>query len=357
MDKVGKKIVLFTESLDSGGAERQLSGLAVMLKEKGYDVRLIYFADRHFYAPYLKRHGVGYEYIPSMKGKNLRPFRLASYLRRMKADVVISYLPFCNKTACLARLLYRMKLIVSERNTTQKLDLKTRAFFFLYRLADYIVPNSYSQAEFISRNFSGLTPKVKVITNFVDTDYFCPAPGSGPEEPVRILTLARITEQKNCLRFLDAIDSLRKRTGKPFRLDWYGNASSHEYEASVHEKIEELGLDDIVTFHRASEDVLSLYRNSDIFCLPSTYEGYPNTLCEAMSCGLPVVCGNVCDNPRIVSGYLFNPFDTEDIAMTLQAVLEMSDDERRRIGGMNRERALALFSRDRFIDEYETIML
>ncbi len=360
MDKAGRKIVLFTESLGSGGAERQLSGLAVLLKEKGYDVRLIYFADNHFYAPFLKRHGVDYEYVPSMKGKHLRPFRLASYLRGCSADVVISYLPFCNKTACLARLLYKFRLIVSERNTTQKLSLKNRLFFVLYRLADVVVPNSYSQEEFIRKNFSALEPKLMVITNFVDTDHFSPSDKPSERNALRILTVARVARQKNCLRYLEAVKLLSERTDKPFVVDWYGNPESVDYDLKVKSKVAELGLGDIVTFRPASEDIRSEYRKADIFCLPSLYEGCPNTLCEAMSCGLPVACGSVCDNPRIVAedenGYMFNPLDAEDIADKLLDMVNMSRDERTAMGNRNRELAVCIFSQEKFVYEYEKII-
>ncbi len=360
MDKAGRKIVLFTESLGSGGAERQLSGLAVLMKEKGYDVRLVYFADNHFYAPFLKRHGVDYEYVPSMKGKRLRPFRLASYLRGCSADLVISYLPFCNKTACLARLLYRFRLIVSERNTTQKLSLKDRLFFALYRLADVVVPNSYSQEGFIREHFPVLAPKLRVITNFVDTDYFSPSERSSERRILRILTVARVAPQKNCLRYLEAVKLLSERTDRPFVVDWYGNPGSVDYDLKVKAKVVELGLGDVVTFHQAAEDIRSEYRNADIFCLPSIYEGYPNTLCEAMSCGLPVACGRVCDNPRIVveddNGYMFNPLDAEDIADKLLAMVDMSPEERAAMGDRSRELAVCAFSQENFAYEYEKII-
>ncbi len=360
MDKTVRKILLFTESLGSGGAERQLSGLAVMLRERGYDVRLIYFADNHFYAPFLERHGVGYEYIPSMKGKRMRPFRLAGYIRRWKADVVISYLPFCNKTACIARLFSRARLIVSERNTTQKLSFKDKAFFTLYRLADHIVPNSYSQAEFIRKNFPALAPKLTVITNFVDTDCFRPPEAALQQSPLKILTVARVAEQKNCLRYLEAVKSLKGMTDVPFVVEWFGSPSSDEYESSVKRRIGELGLEDVVTFRPASANIQDEYRKADIFCLPSLYEGYPNTLCEAMSCGLPVACGRVCDNPRIVTGgengFMFNPADAEDIAAGLKALVNMSAGERMEIGMRNRRRAVELFSAEKFIFAYENLI-
>ena len=43
-----------------------------------------------------------------------------------------------------------------------------------------------------------------------------------------------------------------------------------------------------------SRDILSEYVDADIFCLPSAYEGFPLSLTEAMSAGLPAVGFNTC---------------------------------------------------------------
>ena len=43
------KILLFIDSLGSGGAQRQIVGLATMLKEKGYGVKMVTYYDIPFY--------------------------------------------------------------------------------------------------------------------------------------------------------------------------------------------------------------------------------------------------------------------------------------------------------------------
>ena len=42
--------------------------------------------------------------------------------------------------------------------------------------------------------------------------------------------------------------------------------------------------------------IRDVYLNADYFCLPSFYEGTPNALCETISCGLTLVCSDVCNN-------------------------------------------------------------
>ena len=111
-----KKILLITESLGSGGAERQICGLTVMLTKAGFPCRLITYVKNQFYEPYLRQHSVDYQFVPELWDKKTRVFKVAKYVRQYKPDVVISFLPSVNKTMCLAKLLFKAKLVVSERN-------------------------------------------------------------------------------------------------------------------------------------------------------------------------------------------------------------------------------------------------
>lgn len=356
-----KRLLLFTESMGAGGAERQLTGLAMMLKEQGYEVKVLYYGDKHFYIPFLKEHGVDYEYRPVMMNKYFRPFHLVSYIRKSEPDVVISYLSSCNMTACMARLLSRKKLIVSERTTHQKMTLKDRILFALYHLSDAVVPNSHSQEKFIFQNFPSLFKKIHVITNFVDTEYFQPKERGktiyGKErKPLKILTAARITIEKNLIRYLEAIKILKQRSKVTFHVDWFGNIYSEVYEKRIKQLLIEYDLEDVFTLFPASAQIVNEYQQADIFCLPSLYEGYPNTICEAMSCGCPIVCSRVCDNPQIVqeyeNGLLFNPQNVEDIVEKLLEMLHMTQEKRQVISENNRARALELFSKDAFVSRY-----
>ena len=111
-----KKILLITENLGSGGAERQICGLASLLTKAGYPCRLITYVENQFYEPFLRQNGVDYQFVPELWNHNTRVIRAAKYVRQFKPDVVISFLPSVNKTMCLAKLLFKAKLVVSERN-------------------------------------------------------------------------------------------------------------------------------------------------------------------------------------------------------------------------------------------------
>ena len=224
-----KKIICLIASLGSGGAERQLTGLAVLLKQQGYDVEVWTYYPNDFYLPTLKDGNVKYRYIPEAQRKSKRLSVLRKELKKANPDTVIAYLDTACMVACIIKALgAKFKLIVSERNTTQHLSRRERLKFFLYRFANYIVPNSHTQSDLIKRNFPFLAHKVKCITNFVDTGVFVPAKTKIERTPKRILTVARIMPQKNVINYIKAIKKVVDKGGV-LRVDWYGNSVDGNY--------------------------------------------------------------------------------------------------------------------------------
>lgn len=351
-----KRILLITESLGSGGAERQICGLAAMLTRAGYPCRLITYVENQFYEPYLRQHGVDYELVRELWDKKTRVLKTARYVRRYKPDVVISYLPSVNQTMCLAKLLFKTKLIVSERNNNTGVTRSDKIQFNLYRMADAIVPNSHSQGEFIRKNFPFLASKVHPIINFVDVKRFTPSEVPAQNDVPRIITVARYTQQKNVLTYMKAIRMI-KEMGLKVHFDWYGDKKHNAaYYAEVEKEYHLLDIADYLTLHNPNQKIEEEYRKSDIFCLPSLFEGYPNVVAEAMSCGLPVICSNVYENPYIVeegiNGFLFNPEKAEDIVKAIRQIINLSPDERRQMGLRNRQLCLERNTEEAFLKAY-----
>lgn len=355
-----KRILLITEGLGSGGAERQICGLAAMLTKAGYQCRLITYVENQFYEPYLRQNGVDYEFEPELWNKNTRVFRVAKYVRGYKPDVVISYLPSVNQTMCLARLFFNAKLIVSERNNNTCITRKDKIQFNLYRMADAIVPNSNCQGNFIRRNFHFLADKVFPIINFVDVNRFTPTDYPVHNDVLRIITVARFTQQKNVLTFMKAVRMV-KDMGIKVHFDWYGdNTHNSAYCAEVEKEYRLLDIADYLTLHDPNQKIEEEYRKSDVFCLPSLYEGYPNVVAEAMSCGLPVICSNVYENPYIVeegvNGFLFNPEDPSDIARAIRQMTSLSVEERGQMGKRNRQLCLERNTEEAFLNSYTELI-
>ena len=351
-----KRILLITENLGSGGAERQICGLAAMLTKAGFPCRLITYVENQFYEPYLRINGVDYELVNELWNKKTRVWRAASYVRRYGADVVISFLPSVNKTMCLAKLLFGSKLIVSERNNNTCITRGDRVQFNLYRMADAIVPNSHSQGDFICKNFPFLAKKVRPIINFVDVNRFTPAAEHRENGKLRIVTVARYTRQKNVLSYLK-VARKAKEEGLAVHFDWYGDKLHHpDYYAQVEAEYQRLDIADYMTLHGPESHIEEEYRKADAFCLPSLYEGYPNVVAEAMSCGLPVICSNRYENPYIVeegvNGFLFDPENVDDMLRAIRRIAALSSEERRLMGLRNRELCLERNTEDAFLKSY-----
>ena len=127
-----KKIVCLIDDLCPGGAQRQLVGLACLLKENGYNVSVLTYHMDGFYKRYLLEVGIPHIYDASFESTVYRVPRIASQLRRLSPDVVIAYQESPSLIACCSRMLGgRFKLVVSERNTTQQIRFGDRIRFML----------------------------------------------------------------------------------------------------------------------------------------------------------------------------------------------------------------------------------
>lgn len=356
-----KRILCLIESLGSGGAERQITGLAVMLKQQGFQVEVCYYIKKEFYLPYLQENGVPTKYLEDAIKPRNRFSELRNYIRNYNPDTVISYSVSTSMITCTMKLLgAKFNLIVSERNTTQEVTSRVKRRFFLYRWADKVVPNSFSQKAFIENNFPGLVNKVYVVTNFVDLEKFSPLDVvTNDADITRIVCVGRMMQQKNIINFIHVISKLISK-GCRIRIDWFGQDLYDAYSEECHKLVNQYNLEDVFVFHSPSESIQDEYRRADVFCLPSLYEGFPNVLCEAMSCGKPVLCSRVCDNANIVkdggNGFLFNPLNIDDMVNTFESYINLPKEKKLLMGEYSREIALGLFSKTNFLKKYNEII-
>lgn len=355
------KILLFIDSLGAGGAQRQLVGLARMLKENGEQVKVVTYHDNPFYLPTLEEGDVDYENVSKARNKYMRLYYIRKAIKKYEPDWVIAYLDMPCMLACICKLLGgKFKLLVSERNTTQKLTRRERFKFWLFRWADKIVPNSYSQERFILENNLAPQAKVKTITNFVDTDYFKNERERKRKTVPEIVVVATIWPSKNTLGFIDAVKLLREN-GEKFVVNWYGKSEAYrEYVGACQRKIEENHLEDYIILREKSSKIKDVYLNADYFCLPSFYEGTPNALCEAISCELPVICSDVCDNSMYVregvNGSLFNPYSAQEMADKISCMFSMDDETYMKYSRESRRLAEKLLSENSFISSYKILL-
>lgn len=102
---------------------------------------------------------------------------------------------------------------------------------------------------------------------------------------------------------------------------------------------------------------LELYRNSDIFILPSYNEGMPMVILEAMAFGLPIIATRIAGIPDIVvdneNGYLLNPGDVNGFVEKIE-LLALNPGLRKSFG--NRSKTIVKsFSADRIAAKWQQI--
>ncbi len=100
-----------------------------------------------------------------------------------------------------------------------------------------------------------------------------------------------------------------------------------------------------------------LYAHCAFYVLPSTVEGLPISLIEAMSFSRPVLVSDIPENLE-VSGGIAETFLREnaaDLSRALARMLAMEEPERLRLGAAARERVASRYTWDRVTDEVEAL--
>ena len=199
--------------------------------------------------------------------------------------------------------------------------------------------------------------KVNLLYHGLDLERFSPpersystSDGSDPDSPVSILSVGRAVEKKGYEVLLDALAAL------PDDLHWRiihvgGGARLDKLKS----RAAALDLDDRIDWRGAcpQEEVLQLYRQSDLFVLASLIagdgdrDGLPNVLMEAQSQGLACLSTRVSAVPELIvdneTGTLVEPDAPEALSEAL-AQLITQPDLRRRLGEAGQARVLDAFS-------------
>ncbi len=189
----------------------------------------------------------------------------------------------------------------------------------LQKAAAIVVPSAYLQAVF--QRFGENT---RVIPNIIDRELFHPR----ASETSDIFTLV-ITRNLETIYGIDtAIHAFaRVYAGNPsLRLRIAGSGPE---ESALRALTRQLDVTDVVTFEGRldRQEIVALYAGSDAMLNPSTVDNMPNSVLEALACGLPVISTNVGGVPFIVShGQTALLVPPGDAAAMADAIGELASD-------------------------------
>jgi glycosyltransferase involved in cell wall biosynthesis len=149
--------------------------------------------------------------------------------------------------------------------------------------------------------------------------------------PYRLLFVGRLSLEKGVTYLLEAV-SLLAAEGEAVELHVVGSGS---LDVGLSRQAQALSIADRVRFHGfvpQGEALRQLYRESDLFILPSLQDQQPKVLLEAMSQSVPVIATNVGGIPSLIrdgkNGLLVPPAQPGAIAEAIRQVV--SRDEMRR---------------------------
>lgn len=374
------KILLLNTLMELAGAQKAMLELASGLMACGYQVTVATMYDKTGSIAYFERH-YGLTIINlDMKSMNASGrlaqgirllgglWRLFCLMRSLQVDIVQTFSHYSNilgtLIACLAR--------VPVRVSSQRMSLKGYPGWLLW--VDKTIANSPVVQKMVSvsegtREFSireqGIrAEKLVTIHNGIDCASFVkPLPsctetlredlGLGTATQI-VATVARLHPQKGHRFLVDAVP-LVLRSAPDTHFLFIGDGELHSELAHL---LRARGLESHVHLLGARQDIADLLAITDLFVLPSLWEGLPNSVLEAMAAGLPVIATNVDGCPEIVvdgrTGLLIPPADPEALA---EAIAELLSDETKRLsmGQAGRRHVATSFSTEASVLAYQNL--
>ena len=307
------RVVIYTQYFYGGGAEKRASVYANYLYTHGVDVHAItmYKTEKEYeIEKELPRYYVSNSLEDYLKlSKKQRLNGLKKHLLDIKPDIIISFLPTFSFYATLAikfdKRLKHIKLVHSVALYQRKYSFKERIVDFLCCLyADRISLQCKEQLKcnrlFKKKCFVSFNPIKDNWSDDNDRTY----------DKLSLFSVGRLTKQKNFELAIKAINKIHA-TNENISLDIYGDG---ELKDKLERLIKELNANEYIKIHPFSNNLKEQFLKFNIYLSTSKYEGFPNSLVEAMMSGLvclstpcPTGPKEIIDNG--INGFLFKNID------------------------------------------------
>lgn len=363
---INKRIILFIDSLGTGGAQRQLVNLAVGLKKKNLAPLLVFYNSQFFFEEVITKYKIEYTFV---KRKNILDvfflFKMVGLIRKEKPKWVISFLFMPSFYALLIKLFFpKLKILVSERSFEQKTSFFEKLVIRrLYFLTTFITANSLTQTRFLQKRFPKYLSRIKYIPNGTldqKLNY------NFNNSQFTIVSIGRVSDLKSTKLLINAVAQLKQRFySVNFKVYWVGskynsNTSDLWYFEECVKLIEDHNLQSIWEWTGQITNVQSILMKASLLVHMSSGEGFPNAICESMSLGVPVIASHVMDHPNIIidkyNGYLVQSGDLDGLLAAFVAFINLTIEEKYVLSKNAYDTAIQSFSNKNMVNKYFNLL-
>ena len=341
--------------------------LARALKQDGYEVIMVAPYDEK-YTKLIEKEFEFYDVYIDSKGMNiLSDFKTILHFykiyKNIKPDIILN---FTIKPNIYSSLVAGILGIKSISNITGlgtifiKQSLVTKVAKLLYKTAlkcnDKVLFQNSDDKELFIKNNLVTTKKVDLVPGSgVDLSKFIPVDRNIINENFKFLLIARLLKDKGILEFIEAIKIIKKQY-QNIGFQVLGELGVANLTAITKQELQEWIETDLINYLGTSDSVQNIISDSDCVVLPSYREGMPRTLLEACAMEKPIITTNVVGCKDVVedgvNGFLCKVRDSEDLALKMTQMIELSEDERTTMGQRGREKIIKEFDENIVINKY-----
>lgn len=240
-------------------------------------------------------------------------------LRSRQSSIVISCTPAASISILLLRKLVRVSKVLVWENVHfgvyRGAALAVRRV--LYRRADLLIVPTKGEADTLRSQ--GLPARFIPNINYSAPDALTKRLGEPGGR--QLLAIGRLVKQKGFDLLFLALAQMNQRFDN-WSLTLVGSGPE---ETVLRELAAQLNILSKVAFVPHSKVLASYYINSDVFLLPSRFEGSPLVLIEAQSFGLPCIAFDCPTGPQEIlahgeNGFLIPPGNTAEFADAIELI-------------------------------------
>lgn len=266
---------------------------------------------------------------------------LKKFIKEKKIQIIQSHLGHANQLGVFAGKLAGVQIFPTIHNTMAfetrrgKLDLRVHLIklvdTIVYRIADHVIAVSQEIKDILKKKFKLNDSKVSILKNGIVIEN----PDSGliedtiqdpaDSDQLKIIGVGSLTYQKAFEILIKAVAELIQNEFKGLSVQIAGDGSER---LNLENLIQQLGIGDYVKLLGIQDDVMGLLRSSDIFIMPSRYEGLSIAMIEAMACGLPIIASDAPGlRDYIEDGKNGLLFPAEDHQALSQCIIRLNKDK------------------------------